>query len=439
MFFSFRNSKLIWKLLVLLPLFFVACGDDDATSSDKPTPDNPDPHKPDNPTPDVPIGEFLPLHVEGRFIVNSNGTRLNLHGFAQTYSPWFNEQGSKWGNYDVDACLRYNKGLIDDIVRVGWKMSFVRIHMDPYWSNTPGVQTSGESDIHAFDYERFKTYLDEVFIPMAEYALSKNIYVVMRPPGVCPEQISIDGEYHQYLKRVWNYVSKHPKLKDNNRIMFELANEPIQICDDNGNALNNWDGRDEDARGQQIQKFMQSLVSIIRTNGCNNIILIPGLHYQMLYKTFKKYPVTGKNIGYAVHCYPGWYNSGAEDNVNVTYPEFKSGWDDQIGPVAEFAPVVVTEMDWAPAKYNCSWGKAVTGVAGGAGFGANFMKIADETGNVSWLLFTGPEHLAKYDNDAPDGSTFLTDPQACPRPVYRKYLYYASQEYANLINGADYK
>ena len=112
MFFSFRNSKLIWKLLVLLPLFFVACGDDDATSSDKPTPDNPDPHKPDNPTPDVPIGEFLPLHVEGRFIVNSNGTRLNLHGFAQTYSPWFNEQGSKWNGNDVTGCLNYNQGLI---------------------------------------------------------------------------------------------------------------------------------------------------------------------------------------------------------------------------------------------------------------------------------------------------------------------------------------
>ncbi len=41
---------------------------------------------------------------------------MNLHGFAQTYSPWFNEMGQKWDNYDVEKCLKYNQGLIDDIM-----------------------------------------------------------------------------------------------------------------------------------------------------------------------------------------------------------------------------------------------------------------------------------------------------------------------------------
>ena len=41
-------------------------------------------------------------------------------------------------------------------------------------------------------------------------------------------------------------------------------------------------------------------------------------------------------------------------------------------------------------------------------------------------------------NALPDGNTFLTDPEACPRPVYRKYKYYASSEYNALINQADY-
>ena len=35
-----------------------------------------------------------PLHVDGRYFVNAKGERVNLHGFAQTYSPWFNEQGT---------------------------------------------------------------------------------------------------------------------------------------------------------------------------------------------------------------------------------------------------------------------------------------------------------------------------------------------------------
>ena len=75
-----------------------------------------------------------PLHVEGPFLVNAEGIRVNLHGFAQTFSPWFNEQGTKWTNYDVNKCLSYNKGIIDGIMNAGWKMTFVRQHMDPYWS-----------------------------------------------------------------------------------------------------------------------------------------------------------------------------------------------------------------------------------------------------------------------------------------------------------------
>lgn len=40
-------------------------------------------------------------------------------------------------DYDVNKCLAYNKGLIDQIVAKGWHMNFMRLHMDPYWSNQP--------------------------------------------------------------------------------------------------------------------------------------------------------------------------------------------------------------------------------------------------------------------------------------------------------------
>ena len=367
-----------------------------------------------------------PLHVDGPFLVNAEGRRVNLHGFAQTFSPWFNEQGTKWTNYDVNKCLSYNKGIIDGIMNAGWKMTFVRQHMDPYWSNTPGKQTTGENDISAFDFERFKTYLDLVFIPMAEYAIQKGLYVVMRPPGVCPENIQIGDDYHQYLKKVWGYVAQHPKLKDNGAVLFELANEPVHI--NNGT-------RDRD---EAMTQYMQEIVDLMRQY-CNNILLIPGLGWQSNYAGFAKHPIKGDNIGYAVHCYPGWYNGGhGDDDVVVNYHDFKRGWDAQILPVAVTNPVVVTEMDWAPTKYKSSWGKSNTGEAGKTGFGANFMRIADETCNVSWLTFTGGELLAQYDDSKPDGQTFLTDPEACPRPIYRRYQYYATQEYQDLINQPDY-
>ena len=371
--------------------------------------------------------QLSPLHVEGPNFKNDQGEVVILHGFAQTFSPWFNERGTKWTNYDVDGCLRYNKGIIDGILNAGWKMTFVRQHMDPYWSNTPGIQTTGENDIHAFDFDRFKKYLDEVFVPMAEYAIAKGLYVVMRPPGVCPEDICIGDNYQQYLLKVWEHVAQHPKLKNHGAVMFELANEPVHIKNSDGTA----------AGDKEMTAYMQAIVDVIRKH-CNNILLIPGLGWQQQYTGFVKYPIEGDNIGYAVHCYPGWYNSGVEDDVEVTYREFKRGWDSMITPIALQAPVVVTEMDWAPKKYDSSWGKATTGEAGGKGFGANFIRIADETCNVSWLLFTDGNLLAQYDDKAPDGNTFLTDPEACPRPCFRQYEYYASEAYKTLINAEGY-
>lgn len=380
--------------------------------------------------------EMPALHIEGRYLCDEQGNHVNLHGYGQTYSPWFNEQGSKWSNYNVTACLNYNKGLIDAIDQHGWKANWLRLHMDPYWSNQPGVQTTGENDISAFSELRFKTYLNSVFVPMAEYAISHGLYVVMRPPGVCPEKIAIGDAYHNYLKKVWKIVASHEKLKNNPYIMFELANEPINIKADNG-EYSSW----SDGSFKNCTKFFQAVVDSIRAVGAKNILWVPGLGYQSQYAGFKTYPVVepagrdGWGIGYAVHCYPGWYGSDSEaDNGSAEqgvvtkgagYAEFQAGWNTQVKPCAEFAPILVTEMDWAPKKYNCSWGKATTGIAGSVGFGANFRYIADKTGNVSWMLFTGPEHLAKYSDTAPDGNTFLTDPEACVRPVYRWFQEYA--------------
>lgn len=371
------------------------------------------------------------LHVEGRYLVDENGNHVNLHGFGQTYSPWFNEQNSKWGNYDVNACLTYNKKKIDELLDAGWKVNYLRLHMDPYWSNTPGVKTEGEHDISAFDFNRFRTYLNQVFIPMAEYAISKGLYVVMRPPGVCPEQIEIGDDYHKYLKKVWGYVSAQAKLKNNPHIMYELANEPVRIKGTDGQY-----GSSGDACFQNLTAYFQEIVDLMRKN-CSNILWVPGTGYQSQYAGYAKYPIVGENIGYAVHVYPGWYGSDAMEpshELGGTYgggfEKFSAGWDAQIRPAADIAPIMVTEMDWAPSVYNASWGKSITGKMMGDGFGANFKLLADNTGNVSWMLFTGPEWLAKFrDTPGSEGNySFINDPDACPWPIYHWFKAYAGDE-----------
>ena len=365
------------------------------------------------------------LRVEGRYLKNQKGEIVNLHGFAQTYSPYFNQ--SAWNNYDVSGCLNYNKGMITNILNAGWKMDFVRMHMDPYWSTTPG--SNGRYEGHEFFEEaRFVKYLDEVFIPMAEFAISKDLYVVMRPPGVCPDKIAVGDDYFDFLMKVWGIVSKHTRIKDNPHIMFELANEPINILGTDGSYGSSGQGHFDN-----MKQFLQPIVNLIRTN-TNNIVLIPGLAYQSQYAGFANNPITGTNIGYAVHAYPGWYGSDAEQPsaelggvMGGGYEGFQRGWDAQVKPVADIAPIVVTEMDWAPAKYNASWGKSITGTAGGTGFGANFKYIADNTGNVSWLIFTECHHLAAFREVAgSEGAyTFLNDPEACPWSSFYWYKEYA--------------
>lgn len=391
------------------------------------------------------------LFVKGRYLmakdINGNDSIVNLHGFGQTYSPYFNgyawcknPDGSvNWGKTkDAAACVKWNKEQISLMLDHGWKVNWLRLHMDPAWSNNeakvnqwqsqhPGTYYS-ENLILAFDMDLFKKYLDEIFIPMAEYAIENGVYVVMRPPGVCPEKLTVGDEYQQYLIKVWTYVCSHEKLKNNPYIMFELANEPIDMNDGNGNYTSSSDGSQKNCT-----KFFQKIVDEIRAVGCNNILWVPGLAYQQNYQGYDKYPIVGENIGYAVHCYPGWYGSDAEvasaeqkvETKGAGYTEFNNGWTKSISGIAKKAPILVTEMDWAPKKYNNSWGKATTGKEGGVGFGANFRFIMDKTGNVSWMLFTDADKLAKYDDNAPDGNTFFTDPEACVRPIFRWYKQYA--------------
>lgn len=423
-------NKLIFWIFGIA--FLVSCKDDMAPQLPEPVVETPE------------VGErpeLKRLHVDGRYLVDADGQTVNLHGFAQTYSPFFNNNA--WGNYDVDACLRYNQLMTDRVLAAGWEVNFIRQHMDPYWSS-PGASTEAEAHMF-YNEERFRKYLDIVFVPMAEFAISRGFYVVMRPPGVCPEEIKVGDKYQEYLVKIWDIVTEHPTLKNNPYVMFELANEPVRILDpEDGSVLDV--NANKDAAFTQLSMYFQKIVDTIRENGCDNILWIPGLGYQSQYAGYVEHPINDpvNNYGFAIHVYPGWYGSDGENEDggvgnNGGYVSFQNGWDNQVGPVAETHPIMVTEMDWAPKKYNASWGKATTGEAGGAGFGANFKLITDNSGNVSWLLFTGQEYMAEFvDVPGVEGEyTFLNDPEACPWPIYHWYQEYAgvsAEDYGNLVD-----
>lgn len=419
-----RNLKFF--VMLLLVGMLSSCSDDTAPVAEEPPKENPT--TPEEETTDE--ESALPvLTVVGRYLKNNKGEIVNLHGFAQTYSPYFNQNA--WNNYDVSGCLSYNKRLIDQMQSAGWKFNFIRMHLDPYWSDDTSKESVRYEGHERFSSARFQKYLDELFIPMAKYAISKGLYIVMRPPGVAPEKIAVGDDYQKFLLTVWNIVSKHPDIKNNMDIMFELANEPIHILGPDGTYAGTGSGH-----FMNLKSYFQTITDKVRANGAKNIIWVPGLSYQSSYSGYATYPIEGENIGYAVHVYPGWYGSDAQSPsaelggvMGGGYDGFQRGWDAQVMPVASFAPIMITEMDWAPEKYNSSWGKSITGEVGGTGFGANFKYIMDRTGNASWLLFTSPHLLAQFKNVAgTEGNyAFLNDPEACPWPVYHWFKEYAGE------------
>lgn len=419
-----RNLKFF--VMLLLVGMLSSCSDDKTPITEEPPKENPT--TPEEETTDE--ESALPvLTVVGRYLKNNKGEIVNLHGFAQTYSPYFNQNA--WNNYDVSGCLSYNKRLIDQMQSAGWKFNFIRMHLDPYWSDDASKESVRYEGHERFSSARFQKYLDELFIPMAKYAISKGLYIVMRPPGVAPEKIAVGDDYQKFLLTVWNIVSKHPDIKNNMDIMFELANEPIHILGPDGTYAGTGSGH-----FMNLKSYFQTITDKVRTNGAKNIIWVPGLSYQSSYSGYATYPIEGENIGYAVHVYPGWYGSDAQSPsaelggvMGGGYDGFQRGWDAQVMPVANFAPIMITEMDWAPEKYNSSWGKSITGEVGGTGFGANFKYIMDRTGNASWLLFTSPHLLAQFKNVAgTEGNyAFLNDPEACPWPVYHWFKEYAGE------------
>lgn len=371
------------------------------------------------------------LHTDGRWLCNEAGEHVNLHGFWQTYSPWFNGDAwneHNWGDYNVSECLKYNQKIIDGVLASGYQMDFMRMHMDSYWSlNRSRYYGTPLKEYQDYNEELFKKYLDEVFVPMMKYVISKGMRVVLMP-GYGNDKLKYGDEFHEVLKSLWENIASHEFICNNMDIMFEVVNEPVTIIDENG-----VEGSNDDSHNKALTKYMQSIVDHIRKYANDNMIWVSGTGYQSCYAGFAKYKIQDHNYGFAVHCYPGWYGSDAEEASQELggswgggFESFKSGWDEQIGVAAQIAPIMITEEDWAPKVYDKSWGKSYTGYAGGYGFGANFKWLADHTGNVSYITFCAPNDLALFSKygDPSLADNYWNDMRGCPWQIHEWYKDY---------------
>jgi len=310
------------------------------------------------------FGNVPPLHVDGKHLKDVNGNIVRLHGVMDTPSPYFNN--ARWGgknyHWEIDlqnsgssyttSCIDYFKKLFDGMANpeLGTYCNVFRLHLDPCWTNDNNTKYSyineegktveagktgdGESNIEHFSKTRLNTYMKSLYSRIAKEAIRRGMYVIMRPPGVCPGTIQVGDAYQHYLMDVWDIVTKNDTvLKYSGQISIELANEPINVLDADGQRSAN-----------ALHDFFQPIVDKIRANGFTGIIWGVGTGYQSGYEGYVNYPLTGYNIGYAVHVYAGWY--GASDD-NCNHQQFINQFGKQV-PVVNTNPVVVTEIDWSP-------------------------------------------------------------------------------------------
>ena len=205
------------------------------------------------------------LHVEGKWLVDTHGNHVVLHGVMDTPSAWFNN--GRWGwSYD-DAgrqrCLNYFEKLFGALEKS--KCTVFRLHLEPAWTNDnsytyPGsagqsADASGEADIKHFNPTRLTNYMKTLYFPLIQRAMKHGLYVVVRPPGVCPGDLKVGDYYQKYLLNVWDLFTQNDSIrKYAGQVSIEPANEPVRIrnsqnADDKKAML--WRIRSKAARGDR--------------------------------------------------------------------------------------------------------------------------------------------------------------------------------------------
>lgn len=375
-----------------------------------------------------------PLHVEGRSLVTNKGQKVTLHGVMDTPNPYFNR--NRWGHRVddevIDNCIHYFDQLFSAITDTGqgaWCNVF-RLHLDPCWTNDPRLKSDGrergEADISRFSRARLEKYLKSLYWPIISRALRRGLYVVVRPPGVCPRKVEVDGPYQQYLMEVWNIVSQNDSIrKYSGQISLELANEPVELV-----------AADHQRRPSALRDFFSPLCKRIRKNGFRGVIWLPGTGWQSHYEDYATHPVKGRNIGFAVHVYPGWY--GASDD-QCDSASFIRQFERQV-PVVKSHPVLVSEVDWSPELpgrgHRNEFGKWIPGnmgtwaTASTSRWGRCFKALLDYSGNISMTLTSTDDYIDvdRYLKDKTVVPAFNAHPEACGKACFEWYKAYGEKQ-----------
>ena len=261
---------------------------------------------------------FLPPHDEASSAENTlevsgeeimyNGSPVRLRGVAMQ---------------DVYDYASEGREVAADYARIvnGWNANVVRISVHP------STWRYHEDDTLTLLQEHVATATGAGLFVIIDY------HVIGFPDGyyqpVPPEWGSPPDLYDSDFDLATDFWDTVSSTIDDGRVMFELWNEPVDESELPPSDPNS-------SKWAELKSYFDQLVSTIRGNGNQSVILASGNHWAYNLKGIKDDPLEDPNTAYTWHVYAG--HDGNDP----------SRWALALDGLDEVRPVVVTEWGFEP-------------------------------------------------------------------------------------------
>ncbi|MFB0525602.1 MAG: glycoside hydrolase family 5 protein [Phycisphaerae bacterium] len=250
----------------------------------------------------MPLYADIPwLHVDGNTIKDPEGNIVVLRGISLIDLGFLED----WEGGAINMIDRITDKNDSQGSTPGWYPKVIRIQITT-------IDSENEWP-HRWDPDDDSLYND-LLRPVIDYCADKDLYAI-----VALDYITDTWRKFAQTSEFWRYMA--PRFANDSHVLFDLFNEPVNLI---GSDTENW---------LSVRTDMQAWVDIIRSYAPNNLILIGGPCWAMAIGPAATYPVSGNNIVYVCHLFPGhWLGGNVEWNRNhittcaAVHPVMMTSW-----------------------------------------------------------------------------------------------------------------
>ncbi|HWA75424.1 MAG TPA: glycoside hydrolase family 5 protein [Polyangiaceae bacterium] len=293
-------------------------------------------------------GALPPLHVDGPLIKDPNGKTIVLRGLSLI------DIGTLY--YSASQNASGITARIDKLLAAGLKPHVVRLPVyprtctnpagQPFYSVAPfPVGPMAPTGTHvALSND---DYLNKVLKPAVDYATQKKLYVII-------DYHQIDNTTGQSASDAitfWQYMAD--KFAGYPNVLYEAYNEPID-------SATPW---------ATFKPRAQGFVDTIRAGAPNNLIIVSSMSYAQRPGDAAASPLSGSNLAYSAHIYPGNWNTGFQN---------------QVASAVTKVPVVISEWGYVQNGSDTNLGTS------DANWGTSLQTLVDGNG-ASWTAWVADD------------------------------------------------